>query len=189
MSYSPTGSSVGKEYACSAGDTGLIPGSGRSTGEENDNPLKYSCMENLLDRGAWWAIVHRIARVGHNLATKPLPTLSKSLALYELFIFCKQRLLTYALTIFNIKWLNSYERFGKLWRWQILFLSIFFLKLNLPKRNKIFHANPEGNHGLLDHFCLSYGSNRRKQWHLTPVLLPGKSHGLRSLVGCSPWGR
>ena len=31
--------------------------------------------------------------------------------------------------------------------------------------------------------------NRRRQWHLTPVLLPGKSHGRRSLVGCSPWGR
>ena len=35
----------------------------------------------------------------------------------------------------------------------------------------------------------SYGSSRRRQWHPTPVLLPGKSHGQRSLVGCSPWGR
>ena len=35
----------------------------------------------------------------------------------------------------------------------------------------------------------SYEQNRRRQWHLTPVLLPGKSHGWRSLVGCSPWGR
>ena len=103
MNYSPIDSSVGKEYACSARDTGSIPGWERSTGEENGSPNKYSCLENLLDRGTWQAIVHRIARVGHNLATKPPPTLSKSFVLFELFIFCKQRLLTYAWTIFNIK--------------------------------------------------------------------------------------
>ena len=91
MSYSPNsiGNSVSKEYACIVGDTGSIPRSGRSTGKENGNPLKYSCLENLLDRGAWWAIDHRIARVGLNLATKPPPTLSKSLALFDLFIFCR----------------------------------------------------------------------------------------------------
>ena len=50
---------------------GLIPGSGRSPGEENGNPLQYSCLGNPMDRGAWWAIVHGIAkRAGHNLAVK-----------------------------------------------------------------------------------------------------------------------
>ena len=39
-------------------DVGLIPGSGRSPGEGNGNPLQYSCLENPMDRGAWWAIVH-----------------------------------------------------------------------------------------------------------------------------------
>ena len=48
--------SVGKESACNAGDLGLIPGSGRSPGEGNGNPLQYPCLENLMDRGAWWAI-------------------------------------------------------------------------------------------------------------------------------------
>ena len=47
----------GKESACQWGDTSLIPGSGRSPGEENGNPLQYSCLENSMDRGAWWAIV------------------------------------------------------------------------------------------------------------------------------------
>ena len=42
-------------------DTGLIPGSGRSTGEENGNPLQYSCLESPMDREAWWATVHRLA--------------------------------------------------------------------------------------------------------------------------------
>ena len=43
-------------------DGGLIPGSGRSPGEGNDNPLHYSCLENPIDRGAWWAIVHSVAK-------------------------------------------------------------------------------------------------------------------------------
>ena len=47
-----------QETACSTGDPGLIPGSGRSPGEENGNPLQYSCLENPMDRGAWWATVH-----------------------------------------------------------------------------------------------------------------------------------
>ena len=40
----------------------LIPGSGRSPGEGNGNPLQYSCLENPMDRGVWWAIVHRVAK-------------------------------------------------------------------------------------------------------------------------------
>ena len=47
-----------KESACNAGDVGSIPGSGRSPGEGNGNPLQYSCLENAMDRGVWWAIVH-----------------------------------------------------------------------------------------------------------------------------------
>ena len=47
---------------CSAGDPGLIPGSGRSPGEGNGNPLQYSCLENPMDRGAWQAKVHEVAK-------------------------------------------------------------------------------------------------------------------------------
>ena len=66
-------SSVGKESACHAGDLGLIPGLGRSPGEGNGNPLQYSFLENPMDRGARQATVYGVARVGHNLATKPPP--------------------------------------------------------------------------------------------------------------------
>ena len=45
-----------------ARDLGLIPGSGRSLGEKNGNPLQYSCLKNPMDRGAWWATVHRVAK-------------------------------------------------------------------------------------------------------------------------------
>ena len=54
-------SSNGKESACNEGDEDLIPG-GRSSGEENGNPLQYSCLENPIDRGAWQAIVHGVAK-------------------------------------------------------------------------------------------------------------------------------
>ena len=46
---------------CSVGDLGLLPGLGRSPGEGNGNPLQYSCLENPMDRGAWWATVSRFA--------------------------------------------------------------------------------------------------------------------------------
>ena len=52
----------GKESACSAGNLGSMPGSGRSFGEGNDNPLRYSYLENPIDRGTWQAIVHWVAK-------------------------------------------------------------------------------------------------------------------------------
>ena len=52
----------GKESTSNAGDTGSIPGLGRSPGERNGNPLQYSCLGNLMNRGAWRAIVHGVAK-------------------------------------------------------------------------------------------------------------------------------
>ena len=63
--------SDGKESACYAGDWGLIPGLGISSGEGNGNPFQCSYLENPMDRGALQATVHGVARVGHDLATKP----------------------------------------------------------------------------------------------------------------------
>ena len=56
------GGSEGKESACSAGDPSLIPGLGRFPGERNGYPLQFSCLENSMDRGAWWAIVYEVAK-------------------------------------------------------------------------------------------------------------------------------
>ena len=56
------GGSDGKESACNAGDPCSIPGLGRSPGEGNGNPLQYSCLENPMDRGAWQAVVHGVAK-------------------------------------------------------------------------------------------------------------------------------
>ena len=57
----PGGSDV-KESACSVGDPGLIPGSGRSPAEGNGNPLHYACLENAMDGGSWQATVHGVAK-------------------------------------------------------------------------------------------------------------------------------
>ena len=67
------GSSVSKEFVCSAEDLGLTPGSGRSPEEGNGNPPQYSCLENPVDRGAWQATVHGVARIRHNLVTNHYP--------------------------------------------------------------------------------------------------------------------
>ena len=56
------GGSDGKESACNARDMGLIPGLGRPFGEGNDIPPQYSCLGNPMDRGAWWATVHGVAK-------------------------------------------------------------------------------------------------------------------------------
>ena len=62
------GGSDCKESTCNAGDPGSIPGSGRSPGEGNGNPLHYSCLENSMDReGAWWATVHGVTKSQNNL--------------------------------------------------------------------------------------------------------------------------
>ena len=60
--YGFPGGSVGKESACNTGDLGSIPGSGRSPEEGNGNPLQYSCLQNSMDRGAWWITVHRVTK-------------------------------------------------------------------------------------------------------------------------------
>ena len=54
------GGSDGKESACSAGGMGSMAGSGRSPGERNGNPHQYSCLENSMNRGAWWTTVHGV---------------------------------------------------------------------------------------------------------------------------------
>ena len=74
----------GRESACQAEDTGSIPGSGRSPGGRNSNPLQYSCLGNPMDRGAWRATVHevtkemyttkRINKSPHHFQDRPIKT-------------------------------------------------------------------------------------------------------------------
>ena len=81
-----------KNPLANVGVAGLIPGSGRSPGEGDDNPLQYSCLENPTDRGVWQATVHRVTRIGHYLVTKPPPPLFKHLFLILLGIYLREEL-------------------------------------------------------------------------------------------------
>ena len=72
------GGSESKEFACNEGDLGLIPRSGRSPGERNGTPFQYSCLENSMDRGAWWTTVHGVA----DLDTTGQLTLNTSVLIY-----------------------------------------------------------------------------------------------------------
>ena len=75
------GGSVGKESTYKAGDTGSIPGLGKSPKEGNGNPLQYSCLGNPTDRGAWQAIVHGVTRIGNVVATKLPPQMSLTIVM------------------------------------------------------------------------------------------------------------
>ena len=59
-----------KDLLANAGDVGSIPGLGRSPGGVNGNPLQYSCLENSMDRGDWWATAHRVAKTRTSLSTQ-----------------------------------------------------------------------------------------------------------------------
>ena len=80
------GGSVGKESTCNAGatgDAGLIPGWGRSPGEGNGNPTQYSCLGNSMDRGAWRATVHGVAKNWTRLSTTLVCSLLKLTAYFS----------------------------------------------------------------------------------------------------------
>ena len=84
----PGGSKV-KASASNAGDPGSIPGLGRSPGGGNGNPLHYSCLENPMDRGAWWAAVHGVIKSRARLSefTFIFTVRVKVLSLFFVFVF------------------------------------------------------------------------------------------------------
>ena len=69
------------------GDVGLIPGSGRSSRGRNDNPFQYSCLGNLMDKGAWWATVHGFAKESRKTVNKTTPSPAVSTRLFSMSVF------------------------------------------------------------------------------------------------------
>ena len=72
------GGSDGKEAACNAGDLGSVPGSGRSPGEGNGNPLLYSCLENSMGRVAWWVTVPGVTKRTEHAHTHTITYIKQS---------------------------------------------------------------------------------------------------------------
>ena len=99
------GGSAGKESACNAGDLGLISGLGRSSTGRDGNPLQYSCLENPMDREAWWAMVHSTAK-----SRTRQKRLSTHHALYKNVItfLAQLRKIWYSFTIFTSVFLSTF---------------------------------------------------------------------------------
>ena len=80
----PGGASAKKNLPANAGDSGLIPGWGRSHGGGHGNPLQHSCLENPMDRGAWWSAVHRVTK--SQMPLKQLSTHACMIATLNFFL-------------------------------------------------------------------------------------------------------
>ena len=130
------GGSDGEESACSVGDLGLIPGSGRPPGGGMTNPSSILAWRIPWTEEPGWLQCMRSQRIGRDWATSTL---------------------------------------------NLLNLCHTPLGEELALREASSHF--QGHTGLIGQVCMT------PTWHPTPVLLPGKSHGRRILVGCSPWGR
>ena len=88
MCFSLAAGSDGKQSACNAGDLGSIPGSERHPGEGNCCPLQYSCLENPMDRGIWWATVHRVSKNQTRLSDLHFHVVFQSIYLFWSQLFC-----------------------------------------------------------------------------------------------------
>ena len=111
------------ESACSVGDPGLIPGSGRSPGRENGNLLKYSCLENPMNRGAWQATVHGVAnsQIPLSHCTFFLPTTPTAISLGQTItipLWVPVRVSSYiSLSPAFLRFLLSLSKWKILWSW------------------------------------------------------------------------
>ena len=148
-------------------------GSGRFPGEGNGNPLQYSCLGNTMDRGIWRATVHRIAkesnmtcRLNNNNQNSKVQRVPQRQPIGPKNLGHKGRQKSP-----HVKEIKMKFQGGP--------VNGFPCTLSGRERVPVSKVFP-GNLGM---------SIDQEQWQPTLVLLPGKPHGWRSLVGCSPWGR
>ena len=150
------GFSVEETPSAHAGVMGPTPGWGGSPGEGCGSPLRYSCLENPMDRGACQPTVHGVTKSQTHLVsdkTKPNILVFMSCCCCNKLPQTQWHKMThiYVIPVMEIRSMNGFP-------------------------------------GLQSRISTGLGFLCwRRQWHPTLVLLPGKSHGQRSLVGCSPW--
>ena len=162
------GGSVGKEAACNAGDLGLTPGSGRFPGGGHGNPLQYSCQENPMDRGAWWATFHGVAKSQTQLSEHTQWSMPVSF---------------YFVCVCVCVWLQYIH--GTVYMLTLLSIYIIASQVVLVVQNLPANAGDKIDVGF-DPWVEKIPW--RRKWQPAPVFLPGEFHGQRNLVGYSPWG-
>ena len=154
-------------------DSGLIPGLGRVPGEGHGNPLQYSCLENSLDRGAWRATAHGVAK-----NPRQLKWLSPSMNLF---------ITNMVSILFHILGLDMEAGQRRQWHpTPVLFPG------KSPGRRSLVGFSPWGRwfrHDWATSLSLFTFMHWRRKWQPTPVFLPGESQGRGNLVGCRLWGR
>ena len=144
----PCGSD-GKASSYNAGDLGLIPGSGRASGEGNGNPLQYSCLENPMDRGAWKATVHGVAKSWTQLSDfTSLSLLQKSMLIRFLHTFFWSTMYTSLPIIYHFCFIKraSLDIYNAIWvqssSWIFMTSPLLFIVIT-PKQHNfwrfIFH--------------------------------------------------
>ena len=159
------GGASGKELTCQCKrhETGVFdPWVRKTPGGGHGNPLQHSSLENPMDKGAWLDMVHRVAKSWTRL--KWLSTCTHTHACTQTHTHARTHTHT------HIYFLQKSTKAGR-GGWAVQRVIIWTSTLDLYNS------------------MLFWFFSWRRQWHPTPVLLPGKSHGRRSLVGCSPWGR
>ena len=179
MYSSLPGGSDGKESACSVGDPGLIPGSGRSPGEENGNPLQYFSLENPMNRGVWQAAVHGVAKSRTQPSDFTFFFRDGSILLRSVFYFYFN-LGKKAKGESSAPWVNSSGSTFNITR--IPPLSITPASLVAQTVKSLLQCGRPGFDPWVGKIPW------RRKWQPTQVFLPGKSHEQRSLAGYSPWG-
>ena len=182
------GGSDGKESACTAGDSGSIPGLGRSPGEGNGYPLQYCCPKNPEDIPGGLQSMG-LQRVGHGedadmqtgwfhqiTVNRKIGIYSKSLLFYiypvDSGFHRSEKITTYRYSSTSVK-APEKVAFKRSLPWTSLVAQMV---KSLPT---MWETRVQS---------LDQENSWRRKWQPTPVLLPGKSHGWRNLVGYSPWG-
>ena len=127
-------------------DTGSFPGSGRSPGGGNSNPLQYSCLENPMDRGAWWATVHGFTKSWTRLSyacmhrTYSVPGVLRQIMVREVVRFSKQNISIGCQVKFKLqinKYFFNWSMFCVIFIWNSNLTGTFFISQHLTSKVKI----------------------------------------------------
>ena len=169
-----------KESTCQTGGACLNPGLGRSSGKENGNPLQHSCLENPMDRGAWWAAVHQVSKSRTRLtwlsssSTKlPHSPLGEGIVVVETTGKGNKGIVNWGSNVLALELVTD-----PLWINFSMWYGASLVAQMLNNLSALWETWV---------WFLAQEDPLRGEWLPTPVFLPGEFHGQRSLVERHDW--